>query len=112
MPAFLDPFSGKIPDRPLMKEEIIRALRLDLAAEEEAAHLYTAHADAIDDKLHPEIVETLRKIAEEEVIHAGEFLRLLTEVNKGEVTLISMGVEEVEKNMGLPKITYSALTKW
>jgi len=110
MPAFLDPFSGKIPDRPLIKEEIIRALRLDLAAEEEAVHLYTAHADAIKDVQYQEIVEMLRIIAEEELVHAGEFLRLITELNKGDVTLMRQGAEEVEDKTGLPKISYEPMT--
>ena len=42
MANFLDPFSGMVPDRKMNPEEIIRALRLDLAAEEEAIHLYNA----------------------------------------------------------------------
>ena len=33
MPDFVNPFSGKIPDRKLTLSELIRALRLNLAAE-------------------------------------------------------------------------------
>jgi len=45
MPEFVNPFSGKIPERKLTSEELIRAIRLDLSAEEEAVHTYMAHAD-------------------------------------------------------------------
>ena len=48
MTEFVNPFSGKVPDRKLNSEELIRALRLDLAAEHEAVHLYMAHAEATD----------------------------------------------------------------
>ncbi len=48
MPEFVKPFSGMIPDRKLTREELIRAIRLDLSAEEEAVHQYTTHADATE----------------------------------------------------------------
>ncbi len=38
MPEFLNPFTGRVPDRKLSKAELVRALRLDLAAEHEAVH--------------------------------------------------------------------------
>ena len=50
MPEFVNPFSGKVPERKLTLEELIRAIRLNIAAEQEAVHLYMAHADATD---HP-----------------------------------------------------------
>ena len=72
MPEFLNPFTGRVPDRKLGKEELVRALRLDLAAEHEAVHLYLAHADACDDPLAEAV---LRDIADEERKHIGEFQR-------------------------------------
>jgi hypothetical protein len=45
MPEFLNPFNGVIPDRTLSSRELTRAIRLALAAEEEAVHLYEAIAD-------------------------------------------------------------------
>jgi len=50
MPEFLNPFSGVVP-RKMTKQELIRAIRLNLSAEQEAIHLYLAHADATDDEL-------------------------------------------------------------
>jgi len=46
MPEFVNPFSGMAPDRKMTNAELIRALRLNIAAEEEAIHLYEAHAVA------------------------------------------------------------------
>ncbi len=50
MPSFANPFSGMVP-RLMTKSELIRALRMNLAAEEEAVSQYMAHADATDDPL-------------------------------------------------------------
>ena len=49
MPEFVNPFSVTVPERMLTRQELIRAIRLDLAAEEEAICLYMAHADVTDD---------------------------------------------------------------
>ena len=38
MPEFLNPFTGVVPERKMTKEELVRALRQDLAAEHEAVH--------------------------------------------------------------------------
>ncbi len=67
MPEFLNPFSGVVP-RKLTKEELIRAIRLNIAAEHEAVHLYMAHADATDDQFARKV---LTDIANEEREHIG-----------------------------------------
>ncbi len=94
MPEFLNPFSGKVPDRKLTLEELIRAIRLDLAAEHEAVHLYMAHADATD---HPLAKKVLKDIADEERVHAGEFARLLQILTGDEETLLAEGADEVNE---------------
>jgi rubrerythrin len=94
MPEFVNPFSGKVPDRKLTTEELVRAIRLDLAAEHEAVHLYMAHADATD---HPLAKEVLIDIANEERVHAGEFARLLQILTGDEDTFLAEGVEEVDE---------------
>lgn len=40
MPEFVNPFYGRIPECNLTQEELIRAIRLDPAAEQEAVHTY------------------------------------------------------------------------
>ena len=94
MPEFLNPFSGKVPDRKLTLQELIRAIRLDLAAEHEAVHLYMAHADATD---HPLAKEVLIDIANEERVHAGEFSRLLEILTGDEDAFLAEGAEEVDE---------------
>lgn len=94
MPDFMDPFVGKVPDRKLTDRELARALRLSLAAEEEAIHLYEALADATDNKLAKAV---LQDIANEEKEHAGEFMRLLKILLPGEQKWLDNGFEEVDE---------------
>jgi uncharacterized protein len=44
MAQFIDPFTGVVPGRPLTDGELVRTLRMSLAAEHEAVHLYMAQA--------------------------------------------------------------------
>ena len=74
--------------------ELARAIRLDLAAEEEAVHLYEAHADATDNELAKKV---LHDIANEERVHAGEFQRLINILLKDEEKFLAEGAEEVNE---------------
>ena len=93
MPEFTNPFGGVVP-RQLTRSELIRAIRLNIGAEQEAAYIYDAHADATDDPLAEEV---LRDIAREERVHAGEFQKLLSILEPDEVNCMSEGAEEVEE---------------
>ncbi|WML67670.1 MAG: hypothetical protein METHP_01216 [Methanoregula sp. SKADARSKE-2] len=93
MPEFVNPFSGKIPDRKLTDSELVRALRLDLAAEEEATHTYMAHAEATDNPLAKAV---LIDIANEERIHVGEFARLIQILTGDEDNFLGKGTAEVD----------------
>jgi rubrerythrin len=102
MPEFVNPFSGKIPDRPLTPGELIRAIRLDLAAEHEAVHTYLAHAEATENPLAKAV---LIDIANEERVHAGEFSRLLSILTGDEDEYLTKGEKEVDvmaAEIGLP----------
>jgi len=92
MPEFVNPFSGMVP-RKMTKTELIRALRLDMSAELEAVHTYTAHADATDDPL---VKKVLLDVADEERVHAGEFLELLRRLAPDEQQFLDEGRQEVE----------------
>jgi rubrerythrin len=94
MPEFPNPFSGMVPDRKLTTEELIRAIRLNIAAEHEAIHLYMAHADATD---HPLAKKVLIDIANEERVHAGEFGRLLSILTGDEDKFLAEGAGEVDE---------------
>ena len=94
MAEFLNPFSGVIPDRKMTARELTRAIRLTLAAEEEAVHLYEALADATENKL---AVRVLQDIADEERVHAGEFQRLINILLPDEEKLMAKGAKEVDE---------------
>ena len=93
MPNFTNPFPGMREAGDLNSEEIVRALRLDLAAEQDATHIYTAQAARIK---NPVVSHTLLDIANEEKVHTGELMRLIMELDPSEVALIDRGFNEVE----------------
>jgi rubrerythrin len=93
MPEFGSPFSGLASVRKLTKEELIRAVRFLVAAEYEAVQMYMQLAESTGDKL---AVEVLKDIADEERVHAGEFLRLLHELAPDEEKFYAEGAGEVE----------------
>ncbi len=97
MPDFLNPFSGVTPDRKLTLGELTRAIRLAIAAEHEAVHLYEAQADATDNALAAEV---LRDIANEEKVHAGELQRLLAILAPDEASYLAEGAAEVDALAG------------
>ncbi|MBM3956862.1 MAG: Rubrerythrin [Gemmatimonadetes bacterium] len=94
MPEFLNPFSGQVPDRKLTHGELVRAVRLNIAAEEEAIHLYMAHADATD---HPLAKRVLIDVANEERAHVGEFSQLLQILTGDEDRWLADGAAEVDE---------------
>lgn len=94
MPEFMNPFIGMTPDRKMSDRELARALRLSLAAEEEAIHLYECLADATDNPLAKKV---LQDIADEEKEHAGEFLRLLDKLLPNEKGFLEHGAKEVDE---------------
>jgi len=94
MPEFVNPFIGMIPDRKMTKGELLRALRLSLAAEEEATHIYEAIADSCDNELAREV---LRDVAKEERVHKGEFQRVIELLSPEETELMKNGADEVEE---------------
>ena len=94
MPEFANSFSGLANDRKLTRSELVRAIRYSIAAEYEAVQLYMQLAESIDDELSKEV---LRDISNEELVHAGEFLRLLKELAPEEEQFYKEGAEEVEE---------------
>ena len=94
MPEFGSPFSGMASDRKLTDSELIRAIRFMVSAEYEAIQLYMQLAESTDNKLAQEV---LKDIADEERVHAGEFLRLLHELAPDEEEFYKEGADEVEE---------------
>ena len=96
MPEFGSPFSGLAKERKVTKEELIRAIRFMIAAEYEAIQLYMQLAESTDNKLAQEV---LKDIADEERVHAGEFLRLLKQLVPDEEKFYAEGAKEVEEEI-------------
>ncbi|MBN1973308.1 MAG: hypothetical protein JW787_06695 [Sedimentisphaerales bacterium] len=94
MPEFGNPFSGVAKDRKLTDAELIRAIRFMISAEYEAIQLYMQLAESTDNKLAKDV---LIDIADEERVHAGEFLQLLHELAPDEKKLYDEGAEEVQE---------------
>ena len=94
MPNFGSSFSGLANNRKLSDNELIRAVRFMVAAEYEATQLYTQLAESTGNKL---AIAVLKDIANEELVHVGEFLRLLRELAPDDQKLFAKGSKEVEE---------------
>lgn len=83
-------------DRKLTEAELVRAIRFMVAAEYEAIQMYMQLAESIEDEIAKEV---LVDIADEERVHAGEFLRLLHHLAPDEQKFYDEGYEEVEEEI-------------
>ena len=92
MPEFGSPFAGLANPRILTPAELVRAIRFMVAAEYEAIQLYSQLAESTN---NPLAVAVLKDIADEERVHAGEFLKLLTDLAPDEAQLYAKGAAEV-----------------
>ena len=92
MPQFGSPFSELANGRMLTDEELVRAIRFMVAAEYEATQMYMQLAESTGNKL---AVAVLKDIADEELVHAGEFLKLLYALAPDEEGLYAKGAGEV-----------------
>ncbi|NLZ30695.1 MAG: rubrerythrin [Methanomicrobiales archaeon] len=94
MPGFSSPFVGNRMERKLDRKELIRTIRFSIAAEYEAVQFYEQIAESTDDPL---VQRVMLDVANEEKEHAGEFLRLLREIEPTEEGFYQHGYEEVEE---------------
>jgi len=106
MPNFPDPFVGAEP-KPLTKEDLIQAIRIDIAGELEAMFLYDAHARATDD---PVVAKTLSEIRDEEREHMGELIALLRHLDPKETELFLEGQGEVIEKAEALGVDFKPLT--
>jgi rubrerythrin len=94
MPEFGTSLSGLASDRKITHSELVRTIRFMIAAEYEAVQLYMQLAESTDNELARAVLED---IAEEELVHAGEFMRLLKELEPDEENYYKKGAEEVKE---------------
>lgn len=97
MPDFGNPFSGIGDKRPVSKEDLVRITRFLIAAEYEAVQIYTQAAEATDNTRAQKL---FNDVAREEVVHAGEFMRLLVELSPDEAKAYQEGIQEASETMG------------
>jgi len=100
MPDFGNAFSCLAAGKILTHEELVRAVRFMVAAEYEAVQLYVQLAESTDNELAKRV---LMDIADEEIVHAGEFLRLLKELAPREEALYAEGAQEVQEQIDMLK---------
>lgn len=93
MPSFGNPFSANV-DRKVTQEELIQAIRLDIAGELEAIYIYDAHIQATDNPIAKKILADIR---DEEKAHVGELMTLLRILDPREGELFAEGEEEVRE---------------
>ncbi len=95
MPGIANPFVALVP-RTMTKQELVQAVRIEIAGELEAQLLYESHAAATDDEVAREVFQD---IANEEKEHMGELLALLQYLDPAEADHMAEGVGEVEGMM-------------
>jgi len=88
-----DPFVANLP-RPLSNEELIQALRVDIAGELEAIIGYEAHIMATTDE---RVKKVLTHIANEERRHVGQLQQLLFVLNPGEQQYFDQGLQAIQQ---------------
>lgn len=93
MPAFANPFQGNV-ERKMTKEELIQAIRLDIAGELEAIYVYDAHVQATDDEVAKAVISDIR---DEEKAHVGELMTLLQTLDPKEAAFFASGASEVKE---------------
>lgn len=93
MPAFGNPFPGNV-DHKISREELIQAIRLDIAGELEAIYIYDAHVQATDDVVAKKVLADIR---DEEKAHVGELMTLLKYLDPKEAELFVSGENEVKE---------------
>lgn len=93
MPNFSNPFQGNV-NRKMTKEELIQAIRLNIAGELEAIYVYDAHVQATDNEIAKKVIADIR---DEEKAHVGELMELLRILDPTEADLFASGQQEVRE---------------
>jgi len=82
------------PKDKLNDRELARSIRLAIAAEHDAAHLYELMADATN---NTKATKVLQSIANEEKVHVGELQGLLDTLDKDNERLLEEGKKEISE---------------
>ncbi|QDR83155.1 demethoxyubiquinone hydroxylase family protein [Sporomusa termitida] len=93
MPNFANPFQGNV-NRKLTRDELLQAIRLNIAGELEAIYIYDAHVQATDDPVAKKVIGDIR---DEEKAHVGELMALLKYLDPEEANHFAAGEGEVQE---------------
>lgn len=93
MASFINPFSGNV-NKIMSDDELIQAIRIDIAAEIEATYLYDAHIQSTDNELAKKVLSDIR---DEEKIHIGELMTLLKRLDPKMAEQLISGESEVKE---------------
>lgn len=88
-----NPFIANVP-RQLSNDELIQAIRVDIAGELEAIIGYEAHAMATTDE---RVKMIFHRIADEERIHVGELQQVLYMLSPNEANYTEKGKQTVQQ---------------
>ena len=94
MPEFSNPFQGNKCEKKLDKNELLRAIRFSLASEFEAIQLYEQLKESID---NVDCKKILEEIADDEKVHAGNFIYLIEHLSEHEKEHYDEGREEARE---------------
>jgi rubrerythrin len=86
-----DPFVANVTKQ-LSQQELLQAIRIDIAGEVEAIIGYEAHAMATSDE---RVKKILTHIADEERRHVGELQQLLHMLNPHEQQMFDQGQQKI-----------------
>ena len=93
MPTIANPFLGNV-ERKMTDEELLQALRIDVAGEMEAIFLYDAHVQATENEAARKVLADIR---DEERQHIGELITLMRHLDPAETQTFFEGKEEVQE---------------
>ena len=88
------PLSGLSNDRKLRYKDLIHAIRFVIAAEYEAVQRYMQLAESTDNQL---AINVFKNIADQERVHAFEFIKLLHELAPDQERFYNEGIAEVNQ---------------
>jgi len=93
MAGFGNPFQGNV-DRQMTEQELIQAIRLNIAGELEAIYIYDAHIQATTNEIAKRVLSDIR---DEEKAHVGELITLLHILDPKAADAFAEGEAEVKE---------------
>jgi rubrerythrin len=104
---FTKPFQQSSATASLSPTELLRALRLDLAAELDAMSLYQAHIESISS---PHVQAVLARIRDDEKEHAAQLLTIINGMDMTQADKLQTAQEDIQA-VGQPLLRYPSIAE-